>query len=93
MDNLKPEILRYFKINNIDIFKLSEQERNDKINEFKTMKRDKLLQKMRAYNKMYYQQKKDTYFKTYYENNFNSIAEKSKIRYKNKNNSKKQLEL
>jgi hypothetical protein len=39
---------------------------------------------MNAYNTIYYQKNKDKYFKNYYETNFDSIAEKSRIRYKTK---------
>jgi len=84
MDKISPSILRYFKTNNIDIFKLSEEERNNKIKEYQSIKREKLRKKMNAYNTIYYQKNKDKYFKNYYETNFDSIAEKSRIRYKTK---------
>jgi len=83
MDKISPSILRYFKTNNIDIFKLSEEERN-KIKEYQSIKREKLRTKMNAYNTIYYQKNKDKYFKNYYETNCDSIAEKSRIRYKTK---------
>ena len=84
MDKISPSILRYFKENNIDLFKLSEEERNNKINDFKNLKREKLREKINTYNKNYYKLKKETYFKTYYETNFDTISEKSRIRYKTK---------
>ena len=84
MFKLTPTFLKYLESQEIDLFKLDENERKNKYSEFKTFKKLERKTKVDNYNKLYYQKNKDIYFKDYYKSNFDSIAEKSKIRYKNK---------
>ena len=84
MFKLTPIFLKYLESREIDLFKLDENERINKYSEFQTFKKLERKTKVDNYNKLYYQKNKDNYFKDYYKSNFDSIAEKSKIRYKNK---------
>ena len=84
MFKLTPIFLKYLESREIDLFKLDENERTTKYSEFQTFKKLERKAKVDNYNKLYYQKNKNNYFKDYYKSNFDSIAEKSKIRYKNK---------
>ena len=84
MFKLTGTFLKYLESQEIDLFKLDELERTTKYNEFKNFKKLERKTKVDNYNKLYYQKNKNNYFKDYFKSNFDSIAEKSKIRYKNK---------
>ena len=84
MVKLTPTFLKYLESQEVELFKLDENERINKYSEFKNFKKLERKAKVDNYNKLYYQKNKDIYFKDYYKSNFDSIAEKSKIRYKNK---------
>ena len=84
MFKLTGTFLKYLESQEVDLFKLDENERKNKYNDFQTFKKLERKTKVDNYNKLYYQKNKNNYFKDYYKSNFDSIAEKSKIRYKNK---------
>ena len=93
MVKLTPTFLKYLESREIDLFKLDGDERTNKYNEFKYFKKLESKTKVDNYNKLYYQKNKENYFKNYYKTNFDSIAEKSKIRYKNKTSKPTDTEL
>ena len=93
MFKLTGTFLKYLESQEIDLFKLDELERTTKYNEFQTFKKLERKTKVDNYNKLYYQTNKDNYFKDYYKSNFDTIAEKSKIRYKNKTSKPTDTEL
>ena len=93
MVKLTPIFLKYLESQEIDLFKLDGDERKNKYNDFQTFKKLERKTKVDNYNKLYYQKNKDIYFKDYYKSNFDSIAEKSKIRYKNKTSKPTDTEL
>jgi predicted secreted protein len=70
MEKLRPVILKKFKNNNIDIFQISEEERNKYINEFENQIKLKYSERMNKYNKLYYAKNKET------------INQKNKEKYK-----------
>jgi 5-formyltetrahydrofolate cyclo-ligase len=60
MENLRPSILKKFKQNNINIFDLTKEEREQKIEEYKNEMKQVRAQKVFEYNKLYYEKNKDT---------------------------------
>ncbi len=80
MCDIKPSILKMFKNADINIFNLTEEERANKIKEFEAIKKQERKQKVDAYNKKFYAERKD-YFENYYKTNCDKIALKSKEKY------------
>lgn len=81
MDTISSKILKMFKDENIDIFTLTPEDRTKKINEYQNIIKQKNKDRVKEYNKMNYQNKKDTYFKEYYQTHYKDLQEKWKQRY------------
>jgi hypothetical protein len=89
MENLRPIILKMFKQNNINIFDLTKEEREQKIKEFEDEKKKTRAEKVLNYNKSYYDKNKDKIkdvnkekFKEYYQANKTKIISRVKSKYK-----------
>jgi predicted secreted protein len=87
MEKLRPVILKKFKNNNIDIFQISEEERNKYINEFENQIKLKYSERMNKYNKLYYaknkeiiNQKNKEKYKEYYKEHKEQVISRIKRR-------------
>jgi hypothetical protein len=94
MDKLRPAILKKFKNNNINIFKISEEELNKYINDFEEEIKLKYKERMDKYNKLYYEKNREKInhknkekYKEYYISHKDDVIKKVKNRQKKiKNN-------
>jgi esterase/lipase len=96
MEKLRPQILTKFKNNKIDIFKITEEEREKYITQFENEINNDKKEKMMIRNKLYYEKNKEKInqtnkekYKQYYNNNKEKVINRVKTYQKLKKELKK----